>query len=60
MKREILLLLKVNEFARTIENMLGGREMGVYQDIALECVMNLGLPWWKRWLYYIKMWLAQY
>ena len=25
LKREVLLLLKVNEFARTIENMLSGR-----------------------------------
>lgn len=38
LRREILLLLKVNEFARTIENMLGGREFGVYHDIARECV----------------------
>ena len=38
LSREILLLLKVNEFARSIENMLGGREMGVYEDIARCCV----------------------
>jgi len=30
LKREVLLLMKVNEFARTIENMMGGRQMGVY------------------------------
>jgi hypothetical protein len=36
--REILLLLKVNEFARAIENMLGGREKGVYEDIARCCL----------------------
>lgn len=53
-------MLKVNEFARSIENTLGGREMGVYQDIAFECVQNLGLPFWKRWYYYLRMFLARY
>lgn len=48
--------MKVNEFARSIENMLSGREMGVYQDIATECVQNMGFPFWRRWLYYFQMW----
>lgn len=38
LRREVLLLLKVNEFARTIENMMGGRPTGVYEDIARECI----------------------
>ena len=58
LKREFLLLLKVNEFARSIENMLAGREMGVYRDVAQECVNNMGFPWYRRWYYFFKMWWA--
>jgi hypothetical protein len=59
MKREILLLLKTNEFARTLENMMSGRQMGVYEDIATECVQNLGFSTWQRWGYYIRMMRAR-
>ncbi len=55
LRREILLLLKVNEFARAIENMLGGREFGVYQDIARECVDSLDEGWWGKMKLYWKM-----
>ena len=60
LRREILLLLKVNEFARTIENLLGGRPLGVYHDIAITCVANLSLPWYVRWKYYWKMWRTNF
>lgn len=58
LKREVLLLLKVNEFARTIENMMSGREMGVYEDIAAECVQNMGFSTLTRWKYYLTMLFA--
>lgn len=48
----------MNEFARTIENTLGGREMGVYQDIATCCVDNLPITRWQRWRYKWQMFWA--
>jgi hypothetical protein len=46
----------VNEFARSIENMLGGRQIGVYEDIARCCVDNLPLSTWQKWKYKWQMW----
>jgi hypothetical protein len=33
--------------------------MGVYHDIASECVDNLNLSTLTKWRYYFKMWRAQ-
>lgn len=60
LKREVLLLMKVNEFARTIENMMGGREMGVYEDVACECIENSGLSLLSRWNCYFRLWKSHY
>ena len=38
--------------------MMSGREMGVYEDIAKECVQNMGFSWPTRWRFYISMWLS--
>lgn len=54
-RRELLLLLKVNEFARSIENMLGGRDIGVYSDIAQCCIDNLPLTKWQKFKFRCQM-----
>ena len=51
-------MMKVNEFARTIENQLGGREMGVYEEVARECVNNSDYGFFYRmWLFLKIFWV---
>lgn len=51
MNRELLLLFKVNDFARSLEKMLAGRDQRVYLEIANCCFESLEVGWFDRFLF---------
>lgn len=57
MNRELLLLFKVNDFARSLEKMLAGRDSRVYLEVGNCCFESLGLSWFRRMLFRIGYWL---
>ena len=49
--RELLLVFKVNDFAKGLENSLGGRDTEYFLEVAKGCFTTLHTTWWKRWLF---------
>jgi hypothetical protein len=48
MNRELLLLFKVNDFSRSLEKMLAGRDSRVYLEVANCCFESLSVSWFDK------------
>jgi hypothetical protein len=57
MNRELLLLFKVNDFARSLEKMLSGRDTRVYLEVADCCFEALNVGWFRQAMFKIGYYL---
>lgn len=57
MNRELLLLFKVNDFSRSLEKMLAGRDSRVYLEVADCCFESLKVGWFSKLLFHIGYYL---